>query len=163
MKGNRSIYANLSYERAVEEAINQVDFNDDALIYANLQNNYPLKAQIIKESLRYVLNLLSDIEVRKTYCKLVDIDGPHLYKIMRETKRIRFDIAFTIALVNSILLKFVYKNNPEYKMDKICDVLFLNTDKYSSNDLYKAQYILFLLGNKASFQRDIAFKELKDF
>ena len=163
MKGNRSIYANLSYERAVEEAINQVDFNDDALIYANLQNNYPLKAQIIKESLRYVLNLIPDLAVRKTYCKLVDMKAPQIYTIIKETKRIRIDIAFTLALVNSILLKFIYKNSPEYKMDKICDVLFLNTDKYNSEDLYKAQLILFLLGNKSPLQKGIVSNVLKDF
>lgn len=135
-------YDESTYRSIIKKIMNNDDFIDDVLIYGNLKSNYSWKVAIIRDTLVSAVNLMPNMKLTGNYARLINIDKVYLNKIVKDHTNFNINTAFTIALVNSIILKWIYRDRPEYKMDKLCDVIYINTDKYDEMTIRKALMIM---------------------
>ena len=101
------------------------------------------KQEIVYKTLRAMPKIMS-ITVDK-YAKMLGFSKQYLFNCMNVKYDPRLSIAYFYACINNQILQEKFKDQKDINIDKICDILYINTDNYTEDQIEDSLAILQLL------------------
>ena len=109
------------------------------------------KQEIVYKTLRAMPKIMS-ITVDK-YAKMLGFSKQYLFNSMNVKHDTRLSIAYFYASINNQILQEKFKDQKDINIDKICDILYINTDNYTEDQIKKTFDILVLLSSYKSYKK----------
>ena len=123
-------------------------------IYINLttEGNYTpeYKQKIVYKTLCFMPKILKITS--SEYAKLFGTTKQSINKYYHGNTITKLLIAYSFATINTQFLQEKFKDQKDINIDKICDILYLNTDNYTEDQIKKTFDILILLSSYKSYK-----------
>ena len=116
-------------------------------IYNNLtiegMHTAKYKQEIVYKTLRVMPKIMS-ITVDK-YAKMLGFSKQYLFNCVNVKHDPKLSTAYFYASINNQILQEKFKDQKDINIDKICDILYINTDNYTEDQIEDSLAILQLL------------------
>ena len=116
-------------------------------IYINLttegQYTPEFKQSVVYKTLRFMPKILKITSA--DYAKIFGITKQAVSGYYRKIVATKLTSAYSFASINTQFLQERFKDQKEIDINKICDILYINTDRYSKDKIEDAISILVLL------------------
>ena len=109
------------------------------------------KQEIVYKTLRAMPKIMS-ITVDK-YAKMLGFSKQYLFNCGNGNAITKLSTAYFYASINNRILQEKFKDQKDINIDKICDILYINTDNYTEDQIKKAFDILVLLSSYKSYKK----------
>ena len=124
-------------------------------IYINLttEGNYTpeYKQKIVYKTLCFMPKILKITSVE--YAKIFGTTKQSINKYYHGNTITKLLTAYSFAAINTQFLQEKFKDQKDINIDKICDILYINTDNYTEDQIKKTFDILILLSSYKSYKK----------
>ena len=108
------------------------------------------KQEIVYKTLKAMPKIMS-ITVDK-YAKMLGFSKQYLFNCMNVKHDPKLSTAYFYASINNQILQKKFKDQKDINIDKICDILYINTDNYTEDQIKKTFDILILLSSYKNYK-----------
>ena len=108
------------------------------------------KQEIVYKTLKAMPKIMS-ITVDK-YAKMLGFSKQSINKYYHGNTITKLLIAYSFATINTQFLQEKFKDQKDINIDKICDILYINTDNYTEDQIKKTFDILILLSSYKNYK-----------
>ena len=123
-------------------------------IYINLttEGNYTpeYKQKIVYKTLCFMPKILKITS--SEYAKIFGTTKQSINKYYHGNTITKLLIAYSFATINTQFLQEKFKDQKDINIDKICDILYINTDNYTEDQIKKTFDILILLSSYKNYK-----------